>query len=357
MRHSTAAMLLSCASSLALTIFVYAPVSAHHAADHHGDDVHVPVPVPVVPPPPVPVPEPPAAAIPAATPAPFTFQAPLLPSSSLVPTDLSGLGGALGASKGVLRTLLDGLRPQSQPNQPKVEIARDKRYNFSGTWLPVEVDGLALAQIESDSEDIVKDNASTTRKGKAVFYTSSNSSHVKVSQFMPTAQAHYTRVTNNELEIRDGAVIVKPGSEPLFVSTTTKGKKVMTKVDTGAMAMISNMNDEAMVMNLTDCHCGSCMMCCSDGEQSDKKAVSVPVEVGQMAAVCGAGTKHSAEPYVATKVMCRHKISTGLSVSVCQWHCVSALRRFNLDKALGRKDLQRVIKTAAASLYAHRGRH
>lgn len=356
MRHSKAAMLLSFASSLALTLSVSAPVSAHHTAEHHGDDVHVPVPVPVVPPPPVPMPEPPAAVIPAATPAPFTFQAPLLPSSSLVPTDLSGMGGALGASKGVLKTLLDGLRPQAPHNQPKSEIARDKRYSFSGTWLPVEVDGLALTQPESNGTEIVQDDASTTRKGKAVFYSSSNS-HAKVSQFMPTAQAHYTRVTNNELEIRDGAVIVKPGSEPLFVSTTTKGNKIMTKVDSGAMAMISNMNDEAMVMNLTDCHCGSCMMCCSAGEQSNKKAVSVPVEVGQMAAVCGAGAKHSAEPYVATKVMCRHKISAGLSVSVCQWHCVSALRRFNLDKALGRKDLQRVIKTAAASLYAHRGRH
>jgi hypothetical protein len=351
MRLSSAAMLLALASSIATASLLSAPAFAHHTAGHNGDDVHVPIPVPVVPPPPVQ--PPPAPVTPAATAAPlqFNFQAPLLPSNSLTPTDMSGIGGALGASKGVLRTILDGLRPQAQQKQANVEIARDKRYNFSGTWLPVELNELSEPVEEAE---FAQDTAA--RKGRAVFY-SNGTSHAKVSQFMPTHQARYTRVTNNELEIRDGAVIVKPGAEPLFVSTTTKGKKVLTKVDTGAMALISNINDEAMVMNLTDCHCGSCMMCCSDSEQSDQKVVSVPVEVGQMAAVCGAGSKHSAEPYVASKVLCRHKISAGLSVSVCQWHCVSALRRFNLDRALNGKDLQRVIKTAAASLYAHRGRH
>lgn len=328
---------------------------ADHEHEHHEPP---PLPTPIIEAPPPAPPPPPSTSTPSVLPQ-FTFQPLILPTSNLAPTDTSSIGGALGRAKG-LPGLIEGFRSAGGPKPAKITIPRDNRYSFTGNWIGMDQDNSTIWN--EDASDLLSNSIlspfAESHKGR-VSYTSQAELRPEESLFMPIDNAHYTRVTSNELEVRDGAVLVKTGKKPVFVSTHIKGKKVLTKVDGGAMAMVSNMDDKATVLNLHDCRCGSCVMCCCS-ESDREKTVSVPVEVGQIAEMyatdnsqtTGAGNANG----TGSKVLAEHKIENGLAVKVFKCHYVSAIRRFNLDRALSAKDLNRLLKTAAATMYAQRRR-
>lgn len=340
MRHQ--AFLLSLAFSASFCIYMASPANAHHLGNDVDDDI-LPLP-PVVQPhfEPPPAPPPPVNPLNAAP-----TLIPVAPTSTILPTDVSGMGGPLGRAS-ILKGLLGG---KSQDKSSSFKTPRDERFSFSGSWL----------SLESDPEDFIERN-NERLEAKGASLSSSQKGHVTFNAykkkgeqsplFMPTDKAHYTRVTNNEIQVQDGAVLVKPGKRPVYVSTEMKGRKILTKVGKGSIALVSKMDDKATVVNLTDCKCGSCVMCCCATDES--KSVSVPVQVGQIAELCSSEKGAAGGNYVTSRVLAEHKVNPGLQLKVGRCHYIATIRRFNLDKALPKEDLDKIVKTAAATLYAQR---
>jgi hypothetical protein len=174
------------------------------------------------------------------------------------------------------------------------------------------------------------------------------------ASFMPTRGARYGRVSNNELLIADGAVLVKGGDSPVIVSTEVNRQKVMVNIKSGAVVMVSALDGRATVLNLTDSSPGSCTFYLPG--ESGKPYETVSVGTGQVAEFYIDDGLEPASTVVSYRVIDKKNLPGKVGVLIAKYDYLAAMKRFNLSFALPMPDLNRVMKTMAASAYLMRAR-
>lgn len=290
--------------------------------------VIVPPTVPVIEPPPIPPPPPPQMVI--------NYNLPTILPNSLIPTDTLGVRG---------------FRP-NYPNTPADLMAaatkKDDRYQFTGQWIPFFENGQNHDEHLSTSPlspvAFVEPVAQTAPKaGKAEFFIRPKISHPSEAVYMPTREAPVHKITSDNLQLGDGAVLVRAGKTPVYVTTRVNGEKVATRISRGALAMISAFDNQTVVLNLTDNRLGA-VVCTLPGNGGN---TSVSVLTGQVAEVypieATPGTNLVSK---RVRVNQRTRDDIGLLVSDC--HYVRAMKKFQLTPLLDRTDYNRVLKTAVA---------
>lgn len=332
------------------------PALAHHGHDHGPPSTPTPPttstpsvsPTAVSAPPPVIQAPPPVvnAAPPAFTLPNINIQMPILaPLSTILPTDISGIHAGPNASQ------------SPEPPLSKDEIAAlmkaDPRYQYTGEWLLFSLDKIADDKLENQKPESVQNGSNsdsnevskTVQKGR-VMYVESPSPKVMDPMFMPTESAKYTKVNDDHLELQDGAVLVRAGERPVFVSVDVNGEKTGVRIAGGAVALISAFDGKALVVNLTDKCCGALVLYVPSVDKD--KPHSVGLKTGQIAEVYAHNKMQPNSNLVASKIDCHRHLETGTGIILSQCHYVRTLKKFNLLSVLGKRDLNRVLKTAAA---------
>lgn len=305
-------------------------------ADHgHGhDDHHVapPAPSPIIQntvQPPIVQPPPPVVHLPR-----------IAPSSTILPTDTAGFHNVL--------------KPQPLSKEEIAALTTaDPRYKFSGEWIPFS----SYYSSENDrSQKYYRQVAYTALPTAQFGHIERNEPSSKSAGeplFMPTVDAAFSKIGNDHLKLRDGAIIVRSGDHPVFVSTSVNGKRLMTRLSGGSLVMISGFDSKSIVLNLTDKCCGAVALYLP-AKQTNSNTMNMLA--GQIAEVYSLNSKPNSN-LVATEIAVNHRIGVsdlGLLISDC--HYIRAIKRFNLSTVLPKHEMERVLKTAAALAYTRFGR-
>lgn len=303
------------------------PAPAHHGVDHDPKPVPAAPAAPASPPPP---PPPPPPVLPAPVLPQVQVQLPTILPGMVVPTDVAGLAGSLGSAKGIKAQLsIPGKAFKGARHQL---IARDPRFSFTGDWQPL---------LDSNNHESQPEGKSTnnTHVGKVEQWDVGKGDDAPL--FMPTAQTNY-QINGNELVLSSGAVLVRADHRAAFVTVHIDGKKISVRVING-LAFVANVDGKPVILNLTDRCCGA-VVAYLPGESGHHK---VNLGVGEIFEIHHKDDKPFTT-YVSSKVLTHQQLSSGLHLQVSRCHYLSAMHRYNLDKALKKNDLHRVLKTAAA---------
>lgn len=346
-------------TSVALGIMVGASLASPVVA------IEGPIEVPVVTPPPpkveVPVVEVPKPVVPK-TIVPIPDLKTILPvvgPNSLIPTDNTPF------------VHLDLLQKNAHLSPEELLAAansKDERYAFTGVWLPfLEVAADSQADKNSYSpiaftEPVANDTTEKPLVKKFGFAEYIERQRFSISElldrllnrseavFMPTKKADYSKIAVDNLLVRDGAVIVRAGRTPVTVTTQVNNEKVSTRLRGGALALISAFDKQTIVLNLTDNRL-SAVVCSVPAHSGKTLPVSVPS--GQIVEVYPIESK-TVTNLVARRVLVneRTREDMGLLISDCNY--VRTMNKFRLTPALPKRDMNRVLKTAAALAYVRR---
>lgn len=271
--------------------------------------------------------------------------------SSLVPTDISSIGGSLGRAQGLEGKLTR--RPGARTAEDKRwQLKRDDRYSFTGQWLPFWTDNTVADAVSDRAIAQAHDKArpASRREGQIeerVVLLGKEAPREAV--FMATWKASYTRKSQNELVLSDGAILLKTGDKPVFVSLELHNQKVTAQFAGATISMISLMDARPIVLNLTDKHRGACSLFVHAAAQ----AQSVKCGPGEVAEIYARDTQ-PASNIVASEILVTQALDNNFAIQIAKYNCVAALKRYNIARNLSRNDVERVIKTAAALAYIRR---
>lgn len=315
------------------------------ALAHHGEHHHEP---PVIPhiehqaPLPEPLPEP------SATQSLPQFQAPLLPAHSLVPTDVSSLGGSLGRAQG-LGQKFRRFAPRDAGAR-RWQIVQDPRYEFSGAWIPfwsdADEDSRALSQRDTDHDGAFRDTMTRQQGRVEQVVVLPEAIKSKQPMFMATSTARYLRDGKNELLLSEGALLVRASSKPVFVAMHVQGKRITARFSGCTISMVSLLDGRAIILNLTEKCCGACSMLIPVAGRTQPMTIGP----GQIAEVYPAGTAPTSHS-VAAKIIAAQPLDDLLCLQIARHHYIAALKRYNISRSLPKPDVNRVLKTAAALAY------
>lgn len=331
---------------------------------HHGHD-HGPTPTPAPAPPP---PPPPAAMsvpqLPQVNPmavmftnmvntAATTSRLPLLmpPNGAMLPTDATGIGGALGRAQGLGNQVVapgqgEGLSFKEMMRM----VERDKRYDFAREWTTFTAEDLVADDDAVVAGEPIHTTINGLQQGKIVHTTKSVPSKGKEPAFMPTSTAQIVKVGPDELEIANGAVLFRAGNRPFFVTSKVGGQKVRTRIHGNVLSLVSVLDNRLTIANLTDLCCGACTAYVPSTKPGQFH--SVYVSIGEIAEIRPAEEKESKTLPIATKMLSSHKLADGMQMQVFRYHFFSLFKRYNIAQALPKEDLTKVLKTQAAKVQA-----
>lgn len=338
---------------------IFLAISCPAIFAHHGGDHGAPPPPAAAPPPPAAVMSYPAVAQPNPAMIMFTnmvrdagtVRLPLLmpPNGAMLPTDATGIGGALGRAQGLGNKVLapgqaDGLSFKEMMRM----VERDKRYDFARQWTTF-ADEVVLSDDAMVDNEPIHPAISGMQVGK-VTHTAKPVAHGKEPAFMPTSMAVITKTGPDELEVAHGAVLLRAGNRPFYVTTKVGGQKVRTRIHGNVLSLISVLDNRLTIANLTDLCCGAC----TAYVPSAKPGVfhSVYVSIGEIAEIRPAEEKESKTLPIATKMLSSHKLADGMQMQVFRYHFFSLFKRYNIAQALPKEDLTKVLKTQAAKVQA-----
>jgi hypothetical protein len=358
-------------AAVAASLFLACPTWAHHG-EHHEPEIPVPevpvdvpstsvyVPPPVVPmPPPVFIPPPvvqtpvvqasvaapvvlPVIADPVVSP-PVNSTLPMMaPLSGLVPTDLTGAKMPVEAAT------------KSDIDNALTELTdADPRFEFFQDWILFSDSCAKIAGLSGSYRQVALAEPQDGKQfGRIEFVEKSPPPKSASAAFLPTRNAKYHKVNDEHLSLDAGAILVRAGQKPVFVSQAVNGHKILTRITGGALAMISAQDGNCTVLNLTDKCCGAlvCYVPTPDGKGSE----ALHVKAGQVSEVYPTDTKPFSN-LVATKIVVNKRCTNDIGLLVSNCNYLRAFKRYNLRMVLERADLDRVLKTAAA--VAHVRRH
>lgn len=167
---------------------------------------------------------------------------------------------------------------------------------------------------------------------------------------MPTKNAEYTKIDDAHLSLSDGAILIHAGAEPVRVTTDVDGHKVVTKVGSGALAMISAFDKKTTILHLTDNSKGS-LVSYLPTDRENLKAISL--NAGEIAEIYDVKQTPGSH-VVSTKIQVNERLSNDKALLISQAHYVRAMKKYNLVGMLHKQDYNRVLKTAAAVGYVRR---
>jgi hypothetical protein len=230
-----------------------------------------------------------------------------------------------------------GIPSRSITRKTQPLINRDSRYTFIGDWQLVKPKSTDRQAVNKEKTVL------STVTHKATIEQWIAPPAVKAPIFMPTKDCDYTRLESG-LDLVSGAVLVRTSSEPAFITTTLDHKRIKTRIGSGALALISHVDGKPFVLNLTDRCCGSVVVSiASEGERIRKYSLATG-EVIEL-------HKSDEKPFtthVSAKILLNEAVTNSMGLQLARCHYLSVVRRFNLDRALHKNELQRVLKTAAA---------
>ncbi len=265
----------------------------------------------------------------------------------ILPTDVSGLRSGPDASK-----LQQAPTPaQLTPEQVAALSAPDSRYQFTGEWILFSSQYSAILPSQTEYRLVAFEPSDNSIHFGRVEQIESHPPKSGEPAFMPTKDAKYSKINDEHLALQSGAVLVKAGDHPVFVSTEVAGEKVMTRVTGGALAMISAFDGRATTLNLTDKCCSALVLYAPTADRL--KQHSVTMRPGEIAEVYAPNDQPKSN-LVATKIDVNQRLSNNFGLLVSQCNYVRALKKFNLTAVMGKPELDRVLKTAAAIRYLHR---
>lgn len=276
---------------------------------------------------------------------PINFQLPVVfQPGTVLPTDVTGF-----------RSTING-NSQNQPSLSKEEIAaltaKDPRFQFSGEWILFSADYSASLQNSSPYKPVgFAANSQPVMKLGRIERTEVAKPDLSEPAFMPTVDAEYSKVNDEHLVLRDGAVLVRAGDRPVFVSTKLCDEQVVTRIAGGSIAMVSAFDQHPTILNLTDRCCGAVIAYLPSNEKN--KTQSITIKAGQIAEAYKLDSKPTSN-LVSTRIDVNTAIGSHCGLLVSQCHYIRALKKFNLVAFLPESDLNRVLKTAAAVQYVRR---
>lgn len=335
-------------------------IFAHHGG-HHGPPAP---PAPPPPPPPAPVMSMPVAPVPAVNSAAVMFTniinnaansarlgVIMPPGGSFLPTDATGIGGSLGRAQGLGNQVVapgqgEGLSFKEMMRM----VERDKRYDFAREWTTFTAEELVADDDAVVAGEPIHPAMSELHAGKVVHTAKSQPSKGKEPAFMPTSSARITKVGPDELTIADGAVLLRAGNRPFFVTTNVGGQKIRTRIHGNVLSLVSVLDNRLTIANLTDLCCGACTAYVPSSKPGQFH--SVYVSIGEIAEIRPPEEKESKTLPIATKMLSSHKLADGMQMQVFRYHFFSLFKRFNIAQALPKEDLTKVLKTQAAKVQA-----
>jgi hypothetical protein len=161
--------------------------------------------------------------------------------------------------------------------------------------------------------------------------------------FMPTANTNFGKIDESTVDLKSGALVVRAGSEPIFVHAQVGGKDSKIEIHGKALALVSMLDGKLVVVNLTDSCCASVTVTLPEGS----KFPHISVEMGQVLELYNDPQQPDTN-LVATKVLVNERLSNTSCLLLSQAHYVRLLKRFQLTQALPKQEMDRVLKTAAA---------
>lgn len=252
-----------------------------------------------------------------------------------VPTDQTGIGGSLGHAQG-LRNRLLGPEARISPDSA-VMVARDPRYVFDGQWTPV-MPGLAQVATTGDirtfSVVIAPQSAVLQDTGAA--------------RVMSGPKSDFTVNTANDIRLNSGALMVRGGADvPLTISTIMPNAEIAAvRIKNDALAMVSMLDGRLTVANFTESSRDSVMLYMTDRERAAQ--AGIPVNIGRIAELYPNSKRSTLSEMVAHSVLHQLPLSNGLTLESMRMSYPRAMKRFNITSALTQRDLDQVIKSAAA---------
>lgn len=333
----------------ALSIALLSCVPAVFAQFEEGPP-RPPIVVPTPPPPPVVTPPPPA-------PPTFTLNLPTIIPNTLIPTDMTGFTDSGPDNELIQKTL------QNDPNAPNGgNTPSDPRYDFSGIW--EEFSSSYTSYGESTSPYRFVAAYSRHVANRQPITSSGGITHSVIPKsyaepvFMRTKEAKVAKINDEHLKLDSGAVLVRAGARPVFVSTVVNGERVMTRVAKAALAMVSSLDNETTVLNLTDDCCGALI---SYVPTKEKGSQTHPIHIGtgQVVEIHAPGSTATTTA-ISTKVLINNPVVSDLAVQVADANYIAAINKYNLKPVLSYADMERVLKTAAATVWvrhSQRGDH
>lgn len=311
---------------------------------------------PIAAPPPVAPPPPPPALPTSVTPNTFLMQT-RTPSPVILPTDTlsvrsplrSGMQGAING-KTPPPSVGNGAAAALPPDWDKW----DKRFDFSeqnwilfGEAYSTDKYGLIHHHKADQKGGVTGKLAAEKSDGKtyeaaAAFDDQLSPKTLKEGSFIPTSSTHVSKVNDSTLQLNKGAVLVMSPARGVKVCTTIGGTSCV-EFKGKAIAMVSVYDDKLAVLNLTDACCGSVAVVFP----KDAKRQQLAVESGQILELYHDAQSPSTN-LVATRVLASERLTEHHCCMVCQMNYIRALKKFQLEASLPKKELSRVLKTAAA---------
>lgn len=163
----------------------------------------------------------------------------------------------------------------------------------------------------------------------------------KSGTFLPTVAAKHSSINTEHLSLQDGALLVRAGMKPLFISQNVSGQKVVTRVAGGALVLVSAMDGHATILNLTDKCCGALVVYVPSSDS--KELGPIHITAGQIAEVCPLASSPLSHA-VSTKIIRNEKRTNELGLLQSQCDYTQALKKYNLENKLEPADLARIFK-------------
>lgn len=272
--------------------------------------------------------------VPAVTAPPPVFQLPLIAQPSIiVPTDVTGFHAGVSAY-------------QRKPEQPltkeelSVLTARDPRFEFTSEW-----DSFAGASSASLPGVLLGSSPDSNKQFGRVEKIVPQRKKYSEPVFMPTVSATFSKIDDGHLTLHDGAVLVRAGDRPVYVSTKLCHGQVVTCITKGAIALISAFDEKPTILNLTDRRCGAVFVYLPLEHANNTRSLSM--KAGEIAEAYKLETKPTSY-LVSSRIDINERIGPHCGLLVSQCHYIRAMKKFNLIAALPRNEFERIIKTAAA---------
>lgn len=280
---------------------------------------------------------------------------PRILNNPIVPTDVTGPGGGLGHARGVVESIL-GPEPRGL-NIDSRSVRRNPRFAYGGVWCPFNSDRLALSQPAAETRrsytwsarpNLIADNPAAASDihpvpvyrgripvpGNGVF-------------LMPTKDCRYTRLTDNEILLDNGGVLVKTTSGSVIISAQAGAQKVMTVIEKGTLALVSTFDNNVSVTTfIANKHKDVGIYL----PRPDGKTHELHVPVGTEADVFA--KESQALPFnilmANGRRMAREQLVSGARVHTYEFDYPRALRYYGMSNALPAKDYDRLLHVAAA---------
>lgn len=273
------------------------------------------------------------------------------PNGAMLPTDATGVGGALGRAQGLgSQVLAPGQGEGLSFKEMMRMVDRDKRYDFAREWTTFTAEELVSDDHAVVAGEPIHPSIDGLQQGKIVHSAKSVPVKGKEPAFMPTSSARITKVGPDELEIADGAMLLRAGNRPFFVTSKVGGQKIRTRIHGNVLSLVSVLDNRLTIANLTDLCCGACTAYVPSTKPGQFH--SVYVSIGQMAEIRPPEEKESKTQSIATKMVSSHKLADGMEMQVFRYHFYSLFKRYNIAQALPKEDLAKVLKTQAARVQA-----